>query len=350
VFWVPRPSAQLANDTTGLLSHFNGSFILPPVCEGSNGHVDLDLTGQCLICACFAVVSHFNRTGRPPFQITYNIARGENSGTKVVDQPTFNSIQPRTRFQLHTAEPGRIFYEVKQVGDTAYPLAQHKSVVIPRSDRPLFEQEVLKRPSARFRSSERLGYCLHDKFTPIDKYSADGMIALEGAPPFRLTLSIRNFAAGEVSTETVTVHEHAWKLDVSAYTFKTIGQHLVTIESVQDASHCEQTVPDPHERSIWVDVAESAAIVPYDRREHFCVGEVAQFQLEGIPPWLIGCVVADICRSFGIYKLHLQIPYQREAIYAGVKLITVLHCSTATWRVQDFVHRTPAAPLQIHCV
>ncbi|KAI0321354.1 hypothetical protein OF83DRAFT_1168509 [Amylostereum chailletii] len=272
VDWVPRPSARLSPDTPGSLESYNSSYILPAICEGQTGsHVDLDLTG------------------RPPFQIMYNIARAsENGGTKVIDQPTFNSIQPRTRFQPHTSEPGRIFYEVKQIGDTAYPLAEHKTVVIPRADRPLFEQQVLKRPSARFRNAERLSYCLHDTFAPLDKFSTDGLVILEGTPPFELEVSVRNFAASDKYTETITVTDHTWKVDIAAYTFKSIGQHLVTIESVRDASHCEQTVPNPRERAIWVDVAESAAIVPYDRREHFCVGDVAQFQLEGIPPWTIG--------------------------------------------------------------
>ena len=219
----------------------------------------------------------------------YNIARSVDSGgTRLLDQPTFNSIQPRTRFQLHTTEPGRIYYEVKQVGDTAYPLSKHKGIVIPRSDRPLFEQEVLMRPSARFASGNRLSYCLHENFIPQDKGTGDGVIILQGTPPFELTISVQNFAASERFTETVTVHDTTWRLDLPGYRFKSVGHHQVAIETVRDASHCDQKLPDSHERSIWVDVAESAAIVPFDRREHFCVGEVAQFQLEGIPPWTIG--------------------------------------------------------------
>jgi hypothetical protein len=35
--------------------------------------------------------------GHPPFQIMYNIAHnGGTGGMKLLDQPTFNSIQPRT--------------------------------------------------------------------------------------------------------------------------------------------------------------------------------------------------------------------------------------------------------------
>ncbi|KZV76955.1 hypothetical protein PENSPDRAFT_597464 [Peniophora sp. CONT] len=270
VAWVPRPSAKLSEDTPGQLERWNGSFILPPICEGANSHVDLDLTG------------------RAPFQILYNIARGENGGTRVLDQPMFNSIQPRTRFQLVTSDPGRILYEVKQVGDTAYPLAQHKDSVIPRAYRPLFEQQVLQRPEARFRTPDRLSYCLYDPFTPLEQYSTEGTVALEGTPPFSLTLSVKNIASGDVYTESVTVNSYSWRLDLPSYTFKSVGHHVITIESVSDAAGCEQTPTHPRERTISVDVAESAAIVPYDRREHFCAGETAQFQLEGIPPWTVG--------------------------------------------------------------
>ncbi|KAI0001714.1 hypothetical protein BJV77DRAFT_1075828 [Russula vinacea] len=258
VDWVPRPSATISPDTE---AHTNRT----------SGHVDFDLTG------------------RPPFQIMYNIARSADSGgTRLLDQPIFNSIQSRTRFQLHTSEPGRLYYEVKQVGDTAYPLSKHKGVVIPRSDRPLFEQEVLMRPSARFASANRLSYCLYENFVSQEKGTGDGVVVLQGTPPFELTVLVQNLAASERFSETVTVHDSSWRLDIPGYSFKSVGQHKVSIETVKDASHCEQRLPDSHDRSIWVDVAESAAIIPFDRREYFCVGEVAQFQLEGIPPWTIG--------------------------------------------------------------
>lgn len=219
----------------------------------------------------------------------YNVARdGENGGTKILDQPTFSSIQPHTRFQLHTSEAARIYYEVKQIGDASYPLNRNKASVIPRSQRLLFEQQVLMRPSARFRNHNRLTYCLNDALTPHDYASADGVIVLQGAAPFRINLSVRNLAASEVYHEVVETNDHVWKLNVPAYTFKSIGPHRVTIESIQDGSGCEQAAPDPLYRTLWVDVAETAAIVPFDRREHFCVGDVSQFQLEGTPPWTIG--------------------------------------------------------------
>lgn len=221
----------------------------------------------------------------------YNIAQnGGTSGMKLLDQPTFNSIQPRTRFQLQTSHPGRMYYEVKQIGDMAYPLSKHKNAVIPRSQRLLFEQQVSMRPTARFNNRNRLSYCLNDTLVPLDLLSGDGAIIFDGTPPFTLRLSIKNLAASHVDEAIIQVSDLKWKIDLPSYNFKSIGPHLLTIESVQDASNCAPSALDPLFSSIWVDVAETAAIIPFDRREHFCVGDVSQFQLEGIPPWNIGSV------------------------------------------------------------
>jgi nucleoporin POM152 len=227
-------------------------------------------------------------SGHPPFQVVYNIARDDmtGSGTELIEQTTLNSIQSRTRFQLLTIEPGRKYYEVKQIGDASYPITKNQHTIIPRAERLLFSQNVLRRPSAAFKQRNRLSYCHGDSF--VSKSSYDGIIVFSGAPPFEARISIRDLAAGETQEETMTVLDSTWSLSLPGYTFKSSGPHLVTIESVQDAAGCEQAALDPLKRTLWVDVLESAAIVPYDRREHFCVGDLSQFQLEGSPPWTIG--------------------------------------------------------------
>ncbi|CCL98085.1 uncharacterized protein FIBRA_00079 [Fibroporia radiculosa] len=324
---VPRPSARLSPEIQSTFESFNGSHILPPICEGVNDNVDLELTG------------------RPPFQIMYNVARGNDlGGTKILDQPTFSSIQSRTSFQLHTSEAARIYYEVKQIGDAAYPLAKNKDAIIPRSERLLFEQQVLRRPSARFKNRNRISYCLSDTLHPRDSSSPDGMIVLEGSPPFSLDLSIRNLATSEVHTETVILQDSAWKLDIPSYTFHSIGPHLITIESVQDSSRCEQVVPGPSHQSIWVDVAETAAIIPFDRREDFCVGDAFQFQLEGTPPWTIGYRING--RS---YTQEAKIsPFTIVQQQPGEFVVTsIAHqqkmCKTAVTDLRYNVHTLPSA-------
>ncbi|PCH34046.1 hypothetical protein WOLCODRAFT_130155 [Wolfiporia cocos MD-104 SS10] len=267
---VPRPSARLSPDVISTRDPLNGSHILPPICEGMSDHVDLELTG------------------RPPFQLMYNIARDDEGGViNIHDRPTFSSIQSRSRFQLHTSEAARVYYEVKQIGDAAYPLAKNKNVMIPLSERLLFEQLVSRRPSARFKNSNHIAYCLNDPLTPNDP-GPDGLVVLEGTPPFTLQLSIRDLATSSVRMESVEVRETTWKLNVPSYTFHSIGPHIVTIESVQDASQCEQNVQELSARTVWLDVAETAAIVPFDSRVDYCVGDAINFQLEGTPPWTIG--------------------------------------------------------------
>jgi len=248
------------------------------------------LTLISLVCSC--VDSHeiklMSYIGRPPFQIMYNIAQSnDQGGTLMLDQPTMNSIQSRTRFQLHTSTPGRMFYEVKQIGDSMYPLDKSANTVIPRSQRLLFEQFVARRPSAHFKNRNRINYCLNDAFVPLDT-SGDGTVILEGIPPFSLTLSIKNVAASHIRVLTVQVPSNIWRVDLPSYTFTSVGPHRITIDSVSDSSNCAQSALDPLLSSIWVDVAETASIVPFDNRQDICVGEVSQFQLEGIPPWTIG--------------------------------------------------------------
>ncbi|KZP07686.1 hypothetical protein FIBSPDRAFT_279806 [Athelia psychrophila] len=58
----------------------------------------------------------------------------------------FSSNQHRTRFQLHTTTLGCNYHEVKQIGDSSYPLTKHKNEVILRSQRLLSEQEANARP------------------------------------------------------------------------------------------------------------------------------------------------------------------------------------------------------------
>ena len=275
----------------------------------------------------------------------YNIAKDDGFGaTKLLDQPTFSSIQPRTRFQLRTSEPARIYYEVKQIGDAAYPLAKNKDAIIPRSERLLFEQQVLMRPSARFKNHNRLSYCFSDALTAHDYSNGDGLVVLEGTPPFQLQVSVRNLAASEVHTETIELWDSSWRVHLPNYVFRSIGPHQITIDSVKDASHCEQVAPDPLFRSIWVDVAETAAIIPFSRREDYCVGDAIPFQLEGTPPWTIGYRVNG--------KAHTQeakiSPWSVAQYTPGEFAITsVAHqqkmCKTAVTDLRYTVHALPSA-------
>lgn len=327
VTWIARPTAKLSLETpAGYIAH-NNSHILSTICEGVSDHVDLELTG------------------RPPFQIMYNIAQGNvQGGTRLIDNPTINSIQPRTRFQLLTSTPGRMYYEVKQIGDSVYPLEKSVGTVIPRSQRLLFEQEVAMRPSAYFKNRNRMTYCLHTEFTPQDASSSDGVVVLEGRPPFILNLSIKNVGAAQVENLLVNVPTNVWKIDLPNYTFASVGPHRVTIDSVTDSSNCAQSVLDPLLSSIWVDVAEVATIEPFEKRWDVCVGEVTQFQLEGIPPWTVGYRVNSKSYTKEVKTSPFSLVQQKPG---EVTITSIAHqqqmCKVGVPNLHFNVHQLPSA-------
>lgn len=341
--WIPKPSVRLSEKTEATYVPFNSSYVIPGICEGLPGHVDLELTGLPSYPA--HLIPTHSLLGRSPFQIRYNIAQNNgNGGTRILDQPVFTSIQSRTRFELQTHAAGRFFYEVKQVGDAAYPLEQHKARIIPRSERLLIEQQVYARPSARFTNQERLSYCLHEAFISHDAPSSAGVIQLEGTPPFTLGVSVRNLGSSQSEYVTVIVEGHSWRLDMPSYQFNSIGGHLVTIESIQDVAKCAHAALDPLYTSIWVDVAETALIVPVDRRDDFCVGDISSFQMEGIPPWTIGYRING--------KAHTQeartSPFSLVQQHPGEFTITSIshqqtRCRAAVTDLRFHVHPIPSA-------
>jgi nucleoporin POM152 len=187
---------------------------------------------------------------------------------------------------LQTSKRGRFYYEVHAIGDASYPIPKYAGA-IPHSERLQFEQEVYPRPTAYFKRSSRISFCLNDQLTPRDDYPLDGAIVLEGIPPFKLDLSIKNLASSETYQKIIETTSYEWKLDIPSYSFRTVGPHLVTIDAIRDGSKCQQSDLDTSRQSQWIDVAETAVIVPFDRREDYCVGEALQFQLEGSPPWRV---------------------------------------------------------------
>jgi hypothetical protein len=72
VDWITRPSARLSPSTDATFESHNGSYILPPICEGINGHVDLELTGILVfMCHETSVSWRFHRSPSLPNYVQY---------------------------------------------------------------------------------------------------------------------------------------------------------------------------------------------------------------------------------------------------------------------------------------
>jgi nucleoporin POM152 len=200
-----------------------------------------------------------------------------------VEQLTIHSIQKRARLELFTSVAGQIQYFFDRLGDASYPLGRQIEVDVTNREKNwlTLRQNILPRPRAFFKTQERLTYCLYDSLRAEDINARSGVISLYGTSPFYVELSLHSLATGETRKERVKLLQEEWRVELPDYRFETVGAYMLVIDSVWDASACEQEVELLGFTSLLIDVAEMGAIVPLERREDYCVGDMLRFQLEG---------------------------------------------------------------------
>jgi nucleoporin POM152 len=184
---------------------------------------------------------------------------------------------------MRTTQPGTHVYALQHLADATYNTGI--SLDNKRTRGLRLEQVIHTRPSARFKSTARISRCLNADLNL--SHDPGAVLVLKGTPPFTLSVAVRNLAEGETHHTQIVTHDHEWAVNVPDYVFRTIGPHVVAVEKVRDASMCDE-LGGARERSLWVDVAETAAIIPLERRVDYCVGDVLNFQLEGTAPWQVG--------------------------------------------------------------
>ena len=256
--FIERPSLSLSNQ----IDKSNKIHTLPPVCKGDDSSVQLSLNGE------------------PPFEVGY---KHKWDSFEVVEK--MSSVKASPIVQLVTDVSGIHKYSFFGVGDGNYQLDEQNYDIN-------VEQLVVERPSARFKAnSPRLSYCLGDELCPRHGERSP-IVELFGTGPWELDIEISEETA---TTNTRRVHiphitTREWELNLSPLKLQTFGTHKVTIVGVHDASDCiafEDNNEDWRSKSVFVDVAESATVVPLDRFEDVCVGDSMEFQLGGSAPWTI---------------------------------------------------------------
>ncbi|KZO96434.1 hypothetical protein CALVIDRAFT_473922, partial [Calocera viscosa TUFC12733] len=255
ITFIDRPSARWPT-TAGELD--NGNLVRRAICEGASDHVDLELSGAPL----FTIGYKHELEGHPSEAPLLEIASPLKSA----------------RIELVSSPPGKHIYTVDVLKDNNY--------AIRTPNLPRLEQEVLAKPSASFKSDARLPFCLHDSLVRRKGFP-NAEIALKGEAPFEVALSIKNSDSTSRRTELIQVTSNQWDVEFPSYTFDKIGPHVVRIESIKDANGCPEAPSDSDARSLFMDVAETAAILPMETRSDYCVGDTLQYQLEGTSPWIV---------------------------------------------------------------
>lgn len=200
------------------------------------------------------------------------------------------SIASSTVFPLHTSEPGVYTYTFNHVGDANYP-----SLYLPSARRITFDHEVYGRPSAMFVSTKRISLCSNSRLGPSTLPPGQGLLLFKGKAPFEVTLHIQTAKATHPVVRTISnIQSNEWQLSIDDYEFHHLGVYSISIETVRDASGCEQDLSAEEveeAKTLKVEVAETASVAQLQRGEDVCVGQALDFQLQGSPPWSLTFVL-----------------------------------------------------------
>lgn len=198
---------------------------------------------------------------------------------------------------LHMAsQPGHHRYTVLTVKDAHYDFDSK----LLQASKGLFsiEQEVFGKPTAGFRPTARLSYCVGQAF----KTSSENMATIEfvGQGPFEVDLTLEPTVAQPMYRKTIShIKGNTWKVDLPDHVFSHVGSQILSIASVRDASGCPAEILIEDRLYLPIDVLETASITAVSDREDYCVGDMLEFVLGGTRPRNSRLLGADLVYVLG---------------------------------------------------
>uniref|UniRef100_V5EIR2 Nuclear pore membrane protein n=2 Tax=Kalmanozyma brasiliensis (strain GHG001) TaxID=1365824 RepID=V5EIR2_KALBG len=295
----PQPHVQFANDAGE--SARNGSLIRAPVCRGQPDSVDIVMSGHFPVDVEYEhIAPSWSASSEPEAAAPLASAAHEVSLHGKRRKTAFTSALGSTNLELSTALPGWHTYVINSVGDAVYPPSrlQEFSTESPRR----LEQMVLPLPGASFASTSskhrKPSLCVGDG---LNRLESPPTLKLQGQAPFTVSFEVAH--AGSSSTSSAGsyrftrsgIKTNEYKLDLGGkeFAFSSKGLWSVRIVQITDANKCETAPMQDSKRSgqddktMVIEVAETADIAPVSTREDYCIGEMVEFSLQGSPPWTV---------------------------------------------------------------
>jgi nucleoporin POM152 len=198
--------------------------------------------------------------------------------TKYAEEKAIDSAQ-ETGILHMVSQPGHHRYTVLAVKDAHYDF-DSKSL---QAAKGLFsiEQEVFGKPTAGFRPSPRLSYCVGQPFKASTENTA--VIEFVGQGPFEVDLALGPTVAQPIYKKTVSnIKGNTWKVDLPDHSFSHVGSQTLWIASVRDASGCPMEIANDERLYLPVDVLETSTITAVSDRDDYCVGDMLEFVLGGM--------------------------------------------------------------------
>ena len=215
--------------------------------------------------------------GASPFHVKYRHDHTLPDKTKYTEEKVIDSAQDVGILHM-ASQPGQHRYTVLAIKDAHYDFDSKSA----QASKGLFsvEQEVFGKPTAGFRPTARLSYCVGQAFKTSSENTA--FIDFVGQGPFEVDLMLGPTVSQPIYRKTVShIKGNTWKVDLSDHVFSHVGSQILSIASVRDASGCPAEILNEDRLYLPIDVLETASITAVSDRVDYCVGEMLEFVLGG---------------------------------------------------------------------
>ncbi|KAJ3091059.1 hypothetical protein HK102_001830 [Quaeritorhiza haematococci] len=329
---IPRPKLQISSKEYET-SDSKGTFIRPPVCEGSQDSLEVTLTGK------------------PPFKVRYvhewipNSVGGSGEGDvgKAERQVREEQVGHRVlRIPMSVDKAGVHRYHFEAIADDHYRVYRPLNVddPDPSARAVIVQQKIRALPDAWFMDGPEKSFrCLGDvlgrrdeegKSENPDETTDQGdddsgpyiLIALSGQPPFELHISLQHESSSRPPNIRITnVTQTPFKFRPT--TMSQVGRYTLQLEQVVDGSGCRRVfdqglfdlsstasgpggaggvagtggqaavaVVDPvtgmkKVTRMTVQISDVARISPVHAPEGVCRGDMLSYSLQGTAPFKV---------------------------------------------------------------
>lgn len=264
VSFLDKPSFSVL-DTYKITKLTETTFAKQAVCQGREGTIDLALSGSAPFILKYDVITPTGHTSSKNIQVTTKYAT----------------------IRLPNEEPGEYVVIIGALYDSNYAEDDFSKAGYIASE-VIIKQTVNPIPAVSFADS---GKTLRACSTAVN----EGAIALEpielkftqGQAPFSVTFSVYHESTSRSDHFTVNEVAPGSFAYQKLYEGLKLGNHVVTIEKVIDASGCVNDLVATQDNHILISITEAPKIHLLDPSAEYCVGDYVAYQLSGIPPFTV---------------------------------------------------------------
>lgn len=241
------------------------SFVKQEVCQGTEGALDLALSGS------------------PPFSLKFDLVSPNGHSSS-------KDIQVATKYatiRLRNDEPGEHVVIISALYDSNYG-EEDFSKASYSSKEVIVKQKVNPLPEVKFADSGKIfracSTAVKEETSSLDPI---GLKFSHGKAPFTVTFSVYHESTSRTEHHTMDGIIPGSFNYRKLYENLKLGNHLVAVEKIVDANGCINDKIAAKNEHVWISVTDVPKIHLLDPSIEYCVGDYVAYQLSGNAPFNI---------------------------------------------------------------